>query len=77
MNIVQPFLNRARSHPLLSAISSHGKKLTYAELALRSHALATGLLQNLSLKRAQRVMICMENRAAFFETLFACWIAGL
>ena len=77
MNIVQPFLNRARSHSQLSAISSHGKTLTYAELALRSHALATGLLQNLSIKRAQRVMICMENRAAFFETLFACWIAGL
>ena len=77
MNIVQPFLNRARSHPQLTALSCHGQTLTYGQLALRSHALASGMLQNLSLKRAQRVMICMENRAAFFETLFACWIAGL
>ena len=77
MNIVQPFLNRARSHPQLSALSCQGRTLSYAELAFRSHALASGLLQNLSLKRTQRVMICMENRAAFFETLFACWIAGV
>ncbi len=77
MNIVQPFLNRARSHPHLSALSSRGQTWTYGQLALRSHALASGMLQRLSLKRAQRVMICMENRAEFFETLFACWIAGV
>ena len=77
MNIALPFLNRARSHPHLAAITCSGHTLNYGQLAQRSHALASGMLQSLFLKRGQRVIVCMENRAAFFETLFACWIAGL
>ncbi len=77
MNIVQAFLHRARRHPQLTALSDGGQSMTYGHLAQRSQALASGLIRQLSLQRGQRVMICMENRAAFFETLFACWIAGL
>ena len=77
MSIVQAFLNRARSHPALAAVSADGHSLSYGELALRSQALAAGMRHSLGLQVAQRVIICMENRAAFFETLFACWIAGV
>ena len=77
MNVVQPLLNRARSHPHLQALSCSGKTLSYGQLAERSHALAAGMLHQLGLQRGQRVILCMENRAAFFETLLACWIAGL
>ena len=77
MNLVQAFLNRARSHPQLPALSDSHQTLSYGELAQRSHALAAGLRQRCLLKRSDRVVMCMENRVAFFETLFACWIAGL
>ena len=77
MNIVLAFLHRARRHPRLTALSDGGQSMTYGHLAQRSQALAAALIHKLSLQRGQRVMICMENRAAFFETLFACWIAGL
>ena len=77
MNIVQPFLNRARSHPHLAAVTCSGQTLLYAELAQRTQALAGAMLQRLGLLPGQRVILCMENRGAFFETLLACWVAGL
>jgi long-chain acyl-CoA synthetase len=77
MNIVLPFLNRARSHPDLAAVTCSGHSLCYAELAQRSQALAGAMLQRMGLVPGQRVILCMENRAAFFETLLACWVAGL
>jgi len=77
MNVVQPLLNRARSHPHLKALSCAGETISYGQLAQRSHGLAAGLLHQLGLQRGARVILCMENRAAFFETLLACWIAGL
>ena len=77
MNIVHAFLNRARSHPQLAAVTCSGHTLSFAELAARSHALAAFMVQDLRLTPGSRVVICMENRAAFFETLFASWIAGL
>jgi len=77
MNIVLPFLNRARSHPDLAAVTCSGHSLRYAELAQRSQALAGAMLQRMGLVPGQRVILCMENRAAFFETLLACWVAGL
>jgi long-chain acyl-CoA synthetase len=77
MNIVQALLNRARSHSGLAALTANGHTVSYGELARRSQALAAGMRQALGLQLAQRVIICMENRAAFFETLFACWVAGV
>jgi len=77
MNIVHAFLNRARSHPHLAAVTCSGHTLSFGELAARCHALAAFMVQDMQLAEGSRVVICMENRAAFFETLFASWIAGL
>ena len=77
MNIAQAFLNRARSHPALSAVTCSGVSMTYGELAQRSQNLAGAMQHRLGLKLGQRVMIAMENRRAFFEVLFASWIAGV
>lgn len=77
MNIVHAFLNRARSHPHLAAVSCSGQTISFAELAARSHALAAVMVKEFQLAAGSRVVICMENRAAFFETLFASWIAGM
>lgn len=77
MNIAQPFLNRARSHSQLPAVTCSGHTMVYGELAQRCQALAGGMLSRLGLQSGQRVILCMENRRAFFETLFACWVAGV
>jgi len=77
MNIALPFLSRARSHPLLPAVTCTGHTITYAALAQRVRALAGAMQQQWGLQQGQRVIVCMENRQAFFETLFACWVAGL
>ncbi len=77
MNIAQPFLNRARSHPHLWAITCSGHTTSYGELAQCSQHIAGALRHRLGLSAGQRVILCMENRRAFFETLLACWVAGL
>ena len=77
MNLAQLFLNRARSHPQLLALSCGQDSLTYGQLAQRSSSLAGALVRQLGTPAGQRVMVVMENRIAFFETLFACWIAGM
>lgn len=76
MNLVQVFLNRAKSHPMLTALRCGEQTLTYGQLAQRSQSLAMGMQQLLGQSSSQRVLIFMENRIAFFETLFACWIGG-
>ena len=43
--------------------------MLYAELAQRIQALAGAMLQRLGLVPGLRVVLCMENRGAFFETL--------
>lgn len=67
MNTVHAFLNRARSHPHLAAVTCSGHSLSFAELAARSHALAAFMVQDLRLPPGSRVVICMENRAAFLK----------
>lgn len=77
MNIANPFLLRARSHPYLSAVTHHGRTVSYGELATRVLGLAGSLQQTRGLKPGARVLLCMENRREFLEVLFACWVAGL
>ena len=77
MNIVTSFLTRARSIPTSRAVTSPDGTLTFAELAHNSAALATSLASFVGLKPGDRVVLFMENRAAYFEALLGCWIAGL
>jgi len=77
MNIAKPFLLRARSHPHLSAVTHHGRTVSYGELATRILGLAGSLQQTRGLQPGDRVLLCMENRREFLEVLFACWVAGL
>ena len=77
MNIAKSFLSRALSHPDLQALTCGKQTLTYGQLAQRVHGLAGGLLNTLHLEPGARVILCMENRNAFIEVLFAAWTAGL
>jgi acyl-CoA synthetase (AMP-forming)/AMP-acid ligase II len=77
MNIAKSFLSRALSHPELKALTCGKQTLTYGQLAQRVHGLAGGLLNTLHLAPGSRVILCMENRNAFIEVLFATWTAGL
>ena len=77
MNIAKSFLSRALSHPELRALTCGKQTLTYGQLAQRVHGLAGGLLNTLHLAPGARVILCMENRNAFIEVLFATWTAGL
>jgi acyl-CoA synthetase (AMP-forming)/AMP-acid ligase II len=77
MNIAKSFLSRALSHPELRALTCGKQILTYGQLAQRVHGLAGGLLNTLHLAPGSRVILCMENRNAFIEVLFATWTAGL
>ena len=77
MNIALPLLQRARSYPHLSAITCRNETLSYGVFAEFASHMAGGLRGNLSLAAGDRVVLCMDNRPEFFESLFACWIAGL
>jgi len=77
MNIAQPFLSRALSHPHLQALTSSQGSLLFGELAQHVYGLAGGLISTLGLKPGARVLLWMENRNAFLEVLLATWTAGL
>ena len=77
MNIANPFLTRARSHPELKAVTHDGRTLRFGELAKRVLGLAGALKHSKGLQPGARVLLCMENRREFLEVLFATWVAGL
>ena len=77
MNIAKSFLMRALGQPELKALTCGKQTLTYGQLAKRVHGLAGGLLNTLHVATGSRVILFMENRNAFFETLLAIWTAGL
>ena len=76
-NLAAFFLNRARQQPRAPALSADGSRSSFGELADRALRIATGLRTEAGLARGDRVVLWMENRAEFFELLFACWAAGL
>jgi long-chain acyl-CoA synthetase len=51
--------------------------LTYADLARRATALATGLTDKIGLRPGERVAVVSANHVAYVEALFATWWAGL
>jgi acyl-CoA synthetase (AMP-forming)/AMP-acid ligase II len=76
MNIAQPFLTRARSHPELKAVTHAGQTVLFGELARRILGLAGSLQQAKKLESGARVLIFMENRREAMEVLLATWAAG-
>lgn len=76
MTIAERFLDVAEAHPEQLAVSDEQRSWTFGELAERSRALA-GDLQRRGLAPSDRVVVVMENRAAYLQCLLASWIAGL
>ena len=77
MNIAASLIHRARSAPHLPALSFGAQTWSYGEFVLRIFRLAGGLRGVPGLVAGERMVICMENRPEFLESLFACWVAGL
>ena len=77
MNIVRSFLSRANSHGHLPAVTDASGCVTFSQLEHAASALAAGLREHCGLQAGDRVILYMENRREFFESLLACWIAGL
>ena len=77
MNIAASLIHRARSAPHLPALSFGAQTWSYGEFVLRIFRLASGLRGVPGLVAGERMVICMENRPEFLESLFACWVAGL
>jgi long-chain acyl-CoA synthetase len=76
MNIAALLFDVARRQGDRPAVSDGFGSWTYGEFVRRIAALAGGLAAR-GLGQGERVLLCMENCAAFLETLFACWTAGL
>jgi long-chain acyl-CoA synthetase len=65
----------AGSHP--AVFEGTSRVCDYAELARRSAAMARHFQDTLGLRPGARVGLAMTNCAAYLESLFACWWAGL
>ncbi len=76
MNIAALLFDVARRQGDRPAVSDGFGSWTYGEFVRRVAALAGGLAAR-GLRPGERVLLCMENCAAFLEALFACWTAGL
>jgi long-chain acyl-CoA synthetase len=76
VNLAALLFDVARQQPEAPAVSDGLHVCSYREFADRISRLAGGFAAR-DLGRGDRVMLCMENCAEFFECLFACWAAGL
>jgi long-chain acyl-CoA synthetase len=76
MNLAALLFDVARRQPAAPAVTDNTHSWSYREFAGRVSCLAGGLAAR-GLEPGERVLLCMENRAEFFETMFACWTAGL
>ncbi len=77
MNIAQGLLARARMSPDEPAVTHGTATLDYRTLVDRVTRLAGSMRSTLSLDTGDRVALFMDNRVEVFETMFACWVAGL
>lgn len=77
MNIAQGLLNRARVSPGEPAVTQADVTVDYRALADRVSRIATSMRSIMALETGDRVALFMENRIEVFETMFACWVAGL
>ncbi len=78
MNLAQLLLQSARRLPDRPALALGGRTVaSYGALARRVQALAAGMLARFRLAPLDRVALAMKNCPEYWETLFACWHAGL
>lgn len=75
MNVGQLLVNTARRLPARPAVSWGNRTLSYAELDMRTDALARGLA-TLGVRPGDRVGVLMRNRPELIEAMFACFKAG-
>ena len=76
-NVASILFEVARRLPDHPAVTRSHKTIRYAELARRVGAIARALREDLRMQPGDRIVVCMENCAEFFEILFACWTGGL
>jgi acyl-CoA synthetase (AMP-forming)/AMP-acid ligase II len=76
MNLAALLFDVARRLPDRPAVSAERHSWNYGEFAGRVARLAGGL-RGRGLAPGDRVLLCLENCAEFFELLFGCWAAGL
>ena len=75
MNLGRMLHNTARRFPDRPAVTWGDRTLTYAELDVRSDALAHGLA-GLGARKGDRVAVFMRNRPELLESMYACFKAG-
>lgn len=76
MNLAAQLANRSRRTPGAPAVTADEKTINFEELYARSSRLAGALTGRYGVVAGDRVLIYMENRCAYVESLFASWIAG-
>jgi acyl-CoA synthetase (AMP-forming)/AMP-acid ligase II len=77
MNMAEILAATARRLPEQQAVTFSAQTLNYATFMDRALRLGNALRSKpYSLSPGDRVLLCMENCAAFLEALFACWSAG-
>ncbi|MEO7337853.1 MAG: AMP-binding protein [Caldimonas sp.] len=77
MNLAAFLLQIGRRMPEAPAVTSADLSLTFGALCDRSQRLARALRESFGLEAHDRVVVCTQNTAEFFELVFACWTAGL
>ena len=77
MNLASILLQVGRRAPDSPAVSGPGVTLRFGDLCARAQRIAGALRTRLALEAGDRVLICAENTAEFFELVFGCWAAGL
>ena len=77
MNLASIFEHVARAMPAQPSVTAEGRTLAAAVLMDRARRLAGALRQGRGLGFGDRVVICMDNGAPYFELLLGCWAAGL
>ena len=77
MNLAHTLQATARRLGGSDAVSMGGVRWSYADFASRVARTAGTLRADAALAPGARVAIAMDNGPAFFQTLYACWQAGL
>lgn len=76
MNLSMLLTKTARLYPDKVAFIEGGKKLSYSQFNTRCNKLANALL-SFGLAKGEQVAILQYNRSETFESIFACFKAGL
>ncbi|CAN5306204.1 long-chain fatty acid--CoA ligase [soil metagenome] len=76
MNLAAQLQNRALQYPNQPAVTADGRTLSFSTLLARVQSLAGALQARFGVRRGDRVLMYLENRAAYIEVMFAAWTVG-